>query len=95
MVTSIFKVGTAGCAGQFTSSKFLGCGGLSGVSDTIFVSDLNDLPYEALSSTSSTDYALGMTVSRSSALSMNVLLIFYIADKDGALFLNAAFFSTL
>ena len=67
----------------------------TGVSDTIFVSDLNDLPYEALSSTSSTDYALGMTVSRSSALSMNVLLIFYIADKDGALFLNAAFFSTL
>ena len=38
---------------------------------------------------------IGMTVSRSSALSMNVLLIFYIADKNGALFLNAALFSTL
>ena len=58
IVISIFKVGTAGCAGQFTSPEFLGCGGFSGVSPTIFVLDLNNLPYEALSSTSSTDYTL-------------------------------------
>ena len=36
-----------------------------------------------------------MTISRSSALSINVLLIFEMHDLYGALFLNATFFSAL
>ena len=36
-----------------------------------------------------------MTISRSSALSINVLLTFEMHDLDGALFLNATFFLTL
>ena len=36
-----------------------------------------------------------MTISRSSALSINVLLIFEMHDLNGALFLNTTFFSAL
>ena len=46
-MASTFKVGTGG---RFTSQSFPG---LSGVFPTIFVLYLNDLPSEALSSTSS------------------------------------------
>ena len=59
MVTSTFKVGTAGCSGRggWVPSKFCDAGGghgdLSGVFLSIFVLYLNDLPSEALSSTSS------------------------------------------
>ena len=51
--TSTFKVGTAGCGGWFTSPGFPVHVGLSGVFTTIFVLYLNDLPSEALSTTSS------------------------------------------
>ena len=58
IVISRFKVGTACCGGRggWFSSGFCGGagrGGLSGVSATIFVFYLNNLPYEALPSTSS------------------------------------------
>ena len=59
IVTSTFKVATVlcGCCVNWVPSGFCGgCGsrgGLSGVFSTIFVIYLNDLPSQALSSTSS------------------------------------------
>ena len=52
IVTSRFKVGTAGCGGQFASPGFPGCGGLSSVFSTGFVLYLHDFQSEVLSSTS-------------------------------------------
>ena len=53
MLTSTFKVGTGGCGGRSASPTFPGYAGLCGVFPTIFVLYSNDLPSEALSSTSS------------------------------------------
>ena len=37
IVTSMFKVGTGGCAGQLASPSFPGCAGLASVFPVIFV----------------------------------------------------------
>ena len=50
IATSRFKVG---CGGRFACSRFSGQRGFSGVFTTSFVLYLNELPSEALSSTSS------------------------------------------
>ena len=52
IATSTFDVDTPGCAGWIVSHAFLGCGSRSGVFSTVFVIYLNNLPSEALSSTS-------------------------------------------
>ena len=52
-MTPTFRVGIAGCTGGFASPRFSVCGGLSSVFPTIFILYLNDLPSEALSSTTS------------------------------------------
>ena len=48
IVTSMFKDGTGGWAGWSASPGFLGCGGLSDVSASIFVLYSNDFPSETL-----------------------------------------------
>ena len=48
IVTSTFKDVTGGCAGWSTSPGFPGCGGLFGVSPTIFILYSNDLLSKAL-----------------------------------------------
>ena len=53
IVTPTFRVGIAGCTDGFASPRFSVCGGLSSVFPTIFILYLNDLPSEALSSTTS------------------------------------------
>ena len=52
-MTSIFRAGAAGYVDWFASSSFPGPSVFSGVSSTIFVFYLNDLPSKVLSSTSS------------------------------------------
>ena len=95
-MTSAFKIGTVGCSGQFTFPGFLVRGSLSGVFPTIFVLYLNNLPSEALPSTSySNRLYIGMTTWRSSAMSINMLLTFEMDDLNEALLLNATFFSAL
>ena len=53
IATSRFKVDSAGCGGRFACSRFSGQRGFFGVFTTSFVLYLNELPSEALSSTSS------------------------------------------
>ena len=88
-LTSTFKVGTGG---RFACHSFPG---LSGVFPTIFVLYSNYLPSLALSLTYSNRLYIGITISRSSPLSINVLLIFEMHDLNGELFLNATSFTTL
>ena len=57
IVTSTSTDGTGCCTGWYPSLGFSGCGGLYGVSPTIFVSYSSDVPSETLSLTSTSSFS--------------------------------------